>query len=162
MSPKSQVGGLKDKKEEQEPECGVNTNTLVVVVVQSLSRVQLFTTPWSAAHQASLSFTISRSLLKLMFIWVGDALRPSHPLPLPSPFAFNLAQHQHLFLLCKAVITASHLTRDHRWKMTITWESHSNQVIVTQQGTRGIPLGIILIRKTQRCISPEALSEENN
>ena len=42
MSPKSQVGGLKDKKEEQEPECGVNTNTLVVV--QSLSRVQLFTT----------------------------------------------------------------------------------------------------------------------
>ena len=68
MSPKSQVGGLKDKKEEQEPECGVNTNTLVVVVVQSLSRVQLFTTPWSAAHQASLSFTISRSLLKLMFI----------------------------------------------------------------------------------------------
>ena len=38
------------------------------VVVQSLSCVQLFTTPWTAARQASLSFTISRGLLKLMSI----------------------------------------------------------------------------------------------
>ena len=36
--------------------------------VQSLSRVQLFVTPWTAARQASLSFTISWSLRKLMFI----------------------------------------------------------------------------------------------
>ena len=36
--------------------------------VQSLSRVQLFATPWTAAHQASLSLTNSRSLLKLMSI----------------------------------------------------------------------------------------------
>ena len=35
-----------------------------VAVVQLLSRVQLFVTPCTAAHQASLSFTISRSLLK--------------------------------------------------------------------------------------------------
>ena len=39
-----------------------------VVVVQSLSRVWLFMTPWTTAHQASLSFTISRSLLKFMSI----------------------------------------------------------------------------------------------
>ena len=38
------------------------------VVVQSLCRVQLFATSWTAAHQASLSFTISPSLLKLMSI----------------------------------------------------------------------------------------------
>ena len=38
------------------------------VFVQSLSHVQLFATPWTAAHQASLSFTISQSLLKLMSI----------------------------------------------------------------------------------------------
>ena len=38
------------------------------VVVQSLSSIQLFETPWTALHQASLSFTISRSLLKLMSI----------------------------------------------------------------------------------------------
>ena len=36
--------------------------------VQSLSHVRLFVTPWTAAHQASLSFTISRSLLKIMSI----------------------------------------------------------------------------------------------
>ena len=33
------------------------------IVVQSLSRVQFFATPWAAARQASLSFTISVSLL---------------------------------------------------------------------------------------------------
>ena len=36
--------------------------------VQSLSRVQLFATPWTAAHQASLSITNSRCLPKLMSI----------------------------------------------------------------------------------------------
>ena len=36
------------------------------VVVQSLSRVQLFVNPWTAAHQASLSLTISWSLPKFM------------------------------------------------------------------------------------------------
>ena len=36
--------------------------------VQSLSRVQLFATPWTAAHHASLSITDSWSLLKLMCI----------------------------------------------------------------------------------------------
>ena len=38
------------------------------VVVQSLSHVRLFATPWTAARQASLSFNISWSLLKLMSI----------------------------------------------------------------------------------------------
>ena len=37
-------------------------------IVQSLSRVQLFATPWTAACQASLFFTIFRSLLKLISI----------------------------------------------------------------------------------------------
>ena len=52
-------------------------------------------TPWTAAHQASLSFTISQSLLKLMFI---ESVMPSnhlilcHPLLLPSVFS----QHQGL------------------------------------------------------------------
>ena len=40
----------------------------LVVVVQSLSCVQLFAIPWTAACQASLSFIISWSLLKLMSI----------------------------------------------------------------------------------------------
>ena len=37
-------------------------------VVQSLSHVQLFVTPWTAAHQASLSFTTSQSLLRFTSI----------------------------------------------------------------------------------------------
>ena len=63
---------------------------LLVVVIQSLSSVQLFETPWTAAHQASLSFTISRSLLKLMSIesvMSSNHLVLCHPLlPMPSIF----------------------------------------------------------------------------
>ena len=40
--------------------------TLEVPAIQSLSGVRLFETPWTAAHLASLSFTISRNLLKLI------------------------------------------------------------------------------------------------
>ena len=39
-----------------------------IIVVGQLSHVQLFVTPWTAAHQAFLAFTISQSLLKLIFI----------------------------------------------------------------------------------------------
>ena len=44
----------------------LNTRRSLSVVVQWLSHVWLFATPWTAAHQASLSFSISRNLLKLM------------------------------------------------------------------------------------------------
>ena len=43
--------------------------------VQSLSRAQLFETPWRAACQASLSITNSQSLLKLMSI---ESVMPSN------------------------------------------------------------------------------------
>ena len=39
-----------------------------LVMVQSLSHIQLFVTPWTAAPQVSLSLIISRSMLKLMSI----------------------------------------------------------------------------------------------
>ena len=45
--------------------------------VQSLSCVQLFATPWTAAHQASLSITKSLSLLRLMSI---ESVMPSNHL----------------------------------------------------------------------------------
>ena len=45
--------------------------------VQSLSHVQFFATPWTAAHQASLSITNFQSLLKLMFI---ELVMPSNRL----------------------------------------------------------------------------------
>ena len=50
-------------------------STFVVVVVQLLSCVQLFTTPWAAACQTPLSFTASWSLLKLMSI---ESVMPSN------------------------------------------------------------------------------------
>ena len=59
------------------------------VVVQLLNRAQIFATPWAATRQASLSFTISWSLLKLMSIELA--------LLSPSPPAFYLFQHQCLF-----------------------------------------------------------------
>ena len=52
------------------------------VAVHSLSHVQLFVTPWTAALQASLSFTNSRSLLKLMSI---ELVMPSNHLSLCHP-----------------------------------------------------------------------------
>ena len=68
-------------------------------VVQSLRCVWLSVTPWIAAcreRQASLSFTISQSLLRLMSI---ASMMPSDHLILspPSPLAFSLSQHQGLF-----------------------------------------------------------------
>ena len=47
---------------------GVLFNVIRFVVVQLWSRARLFATPWTAACQASLSFSISQSLLKLMSI----------------------------------------------------------------------------------------------
>ena len=47
------------------------------VVVQSLSSVQFFATPWTAAHQASVSFTTSQSLLTLMSM---ESVMPSNHL----------------------------------------------------------------------------------
>ena len=52
------------------------------VVVQSLSRIQLFVNPWTAAHQASLSITNSWSLHKFMFI---ESVMPFHHLILCCP-----------------------------------------------------------------------------
>ena len=55
----------------------------MVIVVQLLSHVQLFMIPWTAAYQASLSFTVSQSLLKLMSI---ESVMPSNHLILCHPF----------------------------------------------------------------------------
>ena len=54
----------------------------LVVVVQSLSHVRFLATPWTVAHQASLSITISWSLLKRMSI---ESMMPSNHLVLCHP-----------------------------------------------------------------------------
>ena len=64
--------------------CSLQDNLcLIFVVVQSPSHVQLFTIPWTAAHQASLSLTIFQNLPKFMFT---ESVMPSNHLILCCPF----------------------------------------------------------------------------
>ena len=58
----------------------------LIVGVLLLSHVQLFVTPWTAACQASTSFTISQSLLKLMSI---ESVMPSNHLILCCPLLLH-------------------------------------------------------------------------
>ena len=84
------------------------------LLVQPLRHVWLYATPWTAALQASLSFTISWSLLKLTSIGVSDAIQPSHPLSSPSPPAFNLSQHHSFLMSCSLHQVAKVLQLQHQ------------------------------------------------
>ena len=71
--------------------------------VQSLSRVQLFATPWTAACQASLSITNSQSLLKLMSIasvMPSNYLILCHPLLLPPSIFPSIRVFSNELALC--------------------------------------------------------------
>ena len=73
---------MKDRSTLYSSQSGVNSRKgkivtpLVLVVVQSLSPVWLFVTPWTAAHQAALSSTISPSLFK--FISIESRILSNH------------------------------------------------------------------------------------
>ena len=60
----------------------ISMNKLLLLLLSHFSRVQLFATPWTAVHQASLSITNSQSLLKLMSI---ESVMPSNHLILCHP-----------------------------------------------------------------------------
>ena len=62
---------------ENSMERGARQTTVQFSSVQLLSHVRLFATPWTAAHQASLSITNSQSLLKLISI---ELVMPSNHL----------------------------------------------------------------------------------
>ena len=71
--------------------------------VQSLSQVQLFMTPWTEAHQASLTITDSQSLLKLMSIELvmsSNHLILCHPLILLSLIFPNIRVFSNESVLC--------------------------------------------------------------
>ena len=76
------------------------------VAVPSLSRVRLFATLWTAAHQASLSFTVSQKLLKLMSI---ELMTPPNHLILCCPL---LLLHS-IFLIIRVFFNESALRT--RW-----------------------------------------------
>ena len=86
------------------------TQSCTVVVVQSLSHVRLFATPWTAACQAPLSITNSRSLLKLMSI---KSVMPSNHLSLCRP-------------LLPPSIFPSIRVFSIEWTFRIRWSKHWN------------------------------------
>ena len=68
------------------------------IVVQSLSHIRIFATPWTACSVTG--FCVLRHLPELaetQVHCVSDAIQPSHLLLPSSPPAFNLSQHQGLF-----------------------------------------------------------------
>ena len=75
------------------------------VAAQSLSCVQLFVTPWTAERQASVSFNISQSLLKLVSM---ESVMPSNHLLLCRPFSSCLQSFAPWYLLQTAPICSPH------------------------------------------------------
>ena len=75
-------GWMTHKLESRLPGEISTTSDILIVVVQLLSHVWLFSTPWTTAHQASLSLTISHSLLQLMSI---ESVLPTNHLTLCRP-----------------------------------------------------------------------------
>ena len=78
----SQVNPVRRKAWQESEEKQKNRVTRGLSSVQLFSRVQLFETPWTAAHQASLSIANSQSLLKLLSI---ESVMPSNHLMLCRP-----------------------------------------------------------------------------
>ena len=72
----------------------------MVVVVQSISHIQLFVTPWAVACQASLSFIISQSLLQLTFI---ESMMPSNHLILCCPLLLLPSLFPSIRVFCSEV-----------------------------------------------------------
>ena len=79
--PSRGLGGILSSSLE-EARAVVAASHVILAVVQSLNCVRLFATPWPAAHQASLSFTISWRLLKLISV---ELVMPSIHLVLSCP-----------------------------------------------------------------------------
>ena len=92
-----------------------SSSSIIVLVVQSLSCVWLFATPWTAAHQASLSFTISCSLLKLTSI---ELMIPSNHLVLCCPLLFLLSNFPRIRVFSKE--SALHIMWPKYWSFSFS------------------------------------------
>ena len=80
---------------------GLVYDYLLFVVVQFLSCVQLFVSPWTATCQTSLSITISQSFPKLMSI---KSVMPPNHLILP----FTISQSLLKFISTESVVQSNH------------------------------------------------------
>ena len=84
-----------------------NYITMCIKSVQFSSVAQSCLTLRDPIDYSTSGFSVHHQLRELTQThvhWVGDAIKPSHPLLSPSPPVFNLSQHQHLFQL----ISSSH------------------------------------------------------
>ena len=103
---------------------GVQHNDLVfVVVVQPLSRVQLFATPMSFSTPG---FPVLHYLLEFAQAhvhWVSDAIQPSCPLSPSSTSAFNLSQHQGLFKWVGSSHQVARVLEVQLWHPSFQWIS---------------------------------------
>ena len=64
------------------------------------SVTKLCLTVWDSMDYSTPGLPVHHHLLEFAQVhihWISDAIQPSHPLPLSSPFAFNLSQHRGLF-----------------------------------------------------------------
>ena len=91
---------LSDKKIKTGPKPRTNPTleNACIVVIQSLSPVGIFVTPWTTCSMSGSSVLhYLPEFPQAPIHRVSDAIQPSHPLLFPSPLAFNLSQHQGLF-----------------------------------------------------------------
>ena len=98
----------------------------LVVVVQFLSCVWLFVTPWTAAHQASCP-SLSPGICSNSFHWVGDAIQPSYPLLSPSPPSLSLSSTRALQWVSSShqVVKLLYLQLQHQsfqWICRVYWQ----------------------------------------
>ena len=106
--------------------------------IQSLSRVQLFVTPWTSGlpvHRQLLEFTQTH------VHWVGDVIQSSHPLLSPSPPAFNLSQYQGFFQWVSsshqvAKVLEFHLQHHHQSKFCWGGVGENQTWIWSRKGTK--------------------------
>ena len=95
-------------------------------VVHSLSRVRLSATPWTAARQASLSFTNSRSLLKLMSI---EAVMPSNHLILCLPLLLPPSIFPSIRVVSSEFALCIRWPKDWRFSFSISASSEYSELI---------------------------------
>ena len=85
-----------------------------IVTVQSPSHVQLFETPWTAAHQASLSLTISQSFPKFIST---ESMMPSNHVILCCPFPLLSLIFLSLRVFSNGFQSTHHKTYPKIWKL---------------------------------------------
>ena len=90
--------GLMPKSPSLSLSCSLETFVVVVIVIQLLSCVRLFAAPWTAGCQASLSFTISQTLLRFMSILSKHLILCRPLLFLPSIFP-SIFPRRHILIL---------------------------------------------------------------